>query len=178
MGVFVIADGGLHGDRFLGDFQDFADLVFRHLHAYSQLFGRGFPAHLLDHLTGDAVEFVNGFDHVHRDTDGAGLVRNGAGDGLTNPPGGVGGEFVTATIFEFVHRLHQADVALLDQVEELQAAVGVLLGDGDNQPQVGFHHLLFGAACLCFADGHLAVYLFDLADCQHAFGFQGQEAFL
>ncbi|MPN25063.1 hypothetical protein SDC9_172470 [bioreactor metagenome] len=30
---------------------------------------------------------------MHRDADGAGLVRDGPGDGLTNPPGGVGGEF-------------------------------------------------------------------------------------
>jgi hypothetical protein len=94
---------------------------------------------------------------VHRDADGARLVGDGAGDGLADPPGGVGGELVAAAVFELVHRLHQADVAFLDQVEELQAAVGVLLGDGDHQAQVGLGHLALGAAGLGFAGGHLLV---------------------
>ena len=45
--------------------------------------------------------------------------------GLADPPRRVGRELVAAAVFELVHRLHQADVAFLDQVEELQAAVGV-----------------------------------------------------
>jgi hypothetical protein len=32
--------------------------------------------------------------------------------------------------------LHEADIALLDQVEELQAPVGVFLGDRDDEAQV------------------------------------------
>jgi hypothetical protein len=38
---------------------------------------------------------------------------------------GVGGEFITAAIFEFINRLHQPDVSFLNQIKELQAAVGV-----------------------------------------------------
>ncbi len=74
---------------------------------------------------------------MHRDADGARLVGDGASDGLPNPPGGVGGELVAAAVFELVHRLHQAEVAFLDQVKELKAAVGVFLGDGNHQAQVG-----------------------------------------
>ncbi len=103
-------------------------------------------AGFLQDLAGDAVHLVDGLDHVHRDADGAGLVGDRAGDGLADPPGGVGRELVAAAVFELVHRLHQADVAFLDQVEELQAAVGVLLGDGDHQTQVGLDHLLLGVA--------------------------------
>src|SRR5690606_40701081 len=53
-----------------------------------------------------------------------------------------------------LHRLHQADVPLLDQVEELEAAVGVLLGDRDHQPEVGDDQLLLGllAQALALAD--------------------------
>ena len=64
---------------------------------------------------------------MYRDADGPRLVGNGASDRLANPPGGVSRELVSAAIFELVHRLHQTDVAFLDQIEELQAAVGVLL---------------------------------------------------
>ncbi len=89
---------------------------------------------------------VDRLDHVHRNTDGARLVGDRAGNSLANPPGGVGRELVATAVFELVHRLHQADVAFLDQVEELQAAVGVLLGNRDHQAQVGLDHFLLGIA--------------------------------
>ena len=75
---------------------------------------------------------------MHRDADGAGLVCDGAGDGLTDPPGGVGGEAEAAVAVELFSGLDEADVALLDQVEECQIVAHVLLGDGNDQTQVGF----------------------------------------
>ena len=115
------------------------------------LLDRRLAAELLDQHAGGAGQLVDGLDHVHRDADGARLVGDGAGDRLADPPGGVGGELVAAAVLELVHRLHQADVALLDQVEELQAAVGVLLGDGDHQAQVGDDQLLLGLVGLPLA---------------------------
>ena len=70
---------------------------------------------------------------MHRNTDGARLIRDGAGDGLTDPPGCIGGELVAATIFELINRFHQTNVTFLNQIQELQATVGVFLGDRDNQ---------------------------------------------
>ena len=49
-----------------------------------------------------------------------------------------------ALVFELVDRLHQADVPLLNQVEELQSAVGVFLGDGDDQAKVCFDQFALG----------------------------------
>src|SRR5215510_1566009 len=106
----------------------------------------------------------DGLDHVHGDTDGARLVGNRARDRLPDPPRGVGREFVAAAILEFVDRLHQADIAFLDQVEELQAAVGVFLGDGDDEAQVCLHHLLLGMARLALALLHRLHDLAELAD--------------
>jgi hypothetical protein len=162
MRVLVVADRGLHRDRFLRDLHHLADLVLRHVHLLRQLFGRGLAAHFLQHLARDAVELVDRLDHVHRDADGARLVGDRARDGLADPPRGVGRELVAATVFELVDRLHQADVAFLDQVEELQAAVGVLLGDRDHEAQVGLDHLLLRLARLGFTDGHGAVDLLDV----------------
>ena len=72
------------------------------------------------------------------------LVGNGASDGLTNPPGGVGGEFVAAAPVEFIHAAHQTDVAFLNQIEEMHAAIGVFLGDGNDQAKIGLGQFLLG----------------------------------
>ena len=98
-----------------------------------------------------ANQLVDRLDHVHRDADGAGLVGDGAGDGLANPPGGVGRKLVAAAPLELVHGLHQADVAFLNQIEELQAAVGVFLGDGNHQAEVGLDQFFLGLLGFRFA---------------------------
>jgi hypothetical protein len=87
---------------------------------------------------------------VHGDADGAGLVGDGAGDGLANPPGGVGAELVAALVLELVDGLHEADVAFLDEVEEGHAAVGVFLADADDEAQVGLDELHLGLVDLFF----------------------------
>src|SRR5579863_7418340 len=78
---------------------------------------------------------------MDRDTNGPGLVGDGTGDRLADPPGGVGRELVAALVLELVDRLHEADVPLLDEVEELQAAVRVLLGDRDDEAEVSLDEL-------------------------------------
>jgi hypothetical protein len=77
------------------------------------------------------------------------LIGDGTGDGLTNPPGGVRAELVAAPILKLLDGLHQADVALLDEVEELESAVGVLLGDRDDEAKVGLDQLTLGLLGEC-----------------------------
>src|SRR4051794_15352422 len=43
------------------------------------------------------------------------------GDRLADPPGGVGGELEALAPVELLDRVHQAEVALLDEVEQRQA---------------------------------------------------------
>ena len=96
--------------------------------------------------------------HVHRDADGAGLVRDRARDRLADPPGRVGGKLIAAAVFELVGRAHQADVAFLDQVQQVQAAVDILLGDRDDQAEVGLDEVLLGPLGFELAltdDGHV-----------------------
>ena len=144
VGVFAVAHGGLERDRLLRHLEHGPDALDRDLHFVGDFLRSGFAAEVLHELFLHPHQLVDRFDHVHRDANGTGLVGDRTGDGLANPPGGVGGEFVAAAIFEFLNRLHQAHVALLDQVEEGQAAVGVFFGDGNDQAQVGFDHFGLG----------------------------------
>ena len=91
-----------------------------------------------------AADLVELLDDVDRDPDRAALVGERAGDRLADPPGGVGRELEAAAPVELLDGAHQAERALLDQVEEGQAAAAVALGDRDDEPQVGLDHLLLG----------------------------------
>ncbi len=93
---------------------------------------------MLEQFPLEATELVDHFHQVHRDPDGAGLVGERPGDGLADPPDGVGGEFVAFGVIELFYRADQAEVAFLDEVQKGQAAAGVALGQRDDQPQVGF----------------------------------------
>src|SRR5579883_669922 len=159
--ILLVADRGLERDRLVGDLEDLAHLLERHAELLGELLRRRLAADLVQHLAGRAYDLVDRLDHVHRNADGARLVGDRAGDRLADPPRRIGGVLVAAPVLELVDRLHQADVAFLDQVEELQAAVGVLLGDRDHETQVGLDHLLLRLARLALALLH---HVHDLAE--------------
>ena len=81
---------------------------------------------------------------MHRNADGAGLVGDGAGDGLANPPGGVGGELEALGVVELLHRADEAQIALLNEIQKQHAAAHIALGNGDHQAQIGLDELLLG----------------------------------
>src|ERR1700676_4526512 len=113
-------------------------------HALADFLGARFAAQLLHQLPAGADQLVDRLDHVHRDADGAGLVGDGASNGRATPPGRVCRKLVAAAPLEFVHGVHQADVAFLNQVQELQPAIGIFFRDGNNEAQVGFNQLFLG----------------------------------
>src|SRR5712692_1943242 len=144
MRIFFLADRRFEGNRLLRDLQNLAHLGDGDVHALGDFFAGRLAAEFLHELAAGAHQLVDRLDHVHRNADGARLVGDRARDGLPNPPCRIRRKFVPAAPLELVHRLHQADVALLNQVEELQSAVGILLGDRNNQPKVGFDQFFFG----------------------------------
>src|SRR5262249_8656521 len=97
-------------------------------------------------------QLVDNLDHVYRQADRARLISNGSANCLSNPPRGISGKLVAATIVELVHCLHEADLSLLDQIEELQPAVAIILCDGHHEAKVGFDELVF-----CLLGLHLAL---------------------
>src|SRR2546428_266285 len=70
------------------------------------------------------------------EADGAGLVGDGARDGLADPPRRVRGELEALAVVELLDRAHQARVPLLDEVEQGQARARVTAGYRDHQAQV------------------------------------------
>ncbi len=129
----------------------------------------------------DLVDTVDRFDHVDRDTDGPCLVRDGTADRLADPPCRIGGELVPFFVFELVDGFHEADVPLLDEVEEWKPSVCVTFGNGDDQSEVRLRHTCFGH----FAFGLTLTDLFEdrleflFGEVEPAFArFSGLEEFL
>ena len=160
----------------LRDLQHLAHLLLRHLHPLGQLVRGWLATLLLEDLPRNPVELVDRLDHMHRNADGACLIGDGSRNRLPDPPGRVRRELVSAPVLELVHCLHQTDVSLLNQIQELQPAVGVLLRDRDDEAQVGLHHFLLRAARLRLADRHAAIDLLDFRDGDHAFAFDRAES--
>ena len=96
-------------------------------------------------LGGEALGSAQHLVGVDREADRAGHAVDGAGDRLADPPVGVGGHRVAAGWVEQLEAADQAEVALLDQVQHVEAPVLVALGYGDDQAQVGLHHDRHGA---------------------------------
>src|SRR5262245_43465618 len=139
--ILLLADRGLERDGLLRDLEDLAHLADRDVHALGDLLRGRLAAELLDQRPRRANQLVDRLDHVDRDADRPRLVGDRAGDRLADPPRRVGRELVAAAVLELVDRLHQADVAFLNQVEELQPAVRVLLRDRDDQAEVRLDEL-------------------------------------
>src|ERR687896_983719 len=87
----------------------------------------------LAHGTADLPDLLG---HVHGDADGAALVRHRALYCLPYPPRGVRREPEAPVTVELLDGLHQADVALLDQVLEGQPVAPILFGHRYHEPEV------------------------------------------
>src|SRR5208283_1355648 len=172
MRVFLFANRRFEGDRLLRDLQYFADFRHRNVHALGDFFAGRLAPQLLHQLPRGADQLVDRLDHVHRDADRTRLVSNGTGNRLPNPPRGIRGELVATAVFELVHGLHQADVAFLNQVEELQAAVGVFLRDRNHETEVGLDQLALGLLRVHVALDDLALRALDLLEQQASFDFE------
>ena len=64
------------------------------------------------------LEAIQRLDHVDRKTDRAAVVGDRPRDGLANPPRRVRRELEPAAELESIDRLHQTEVAFLDEIQE------------------------------------------------------------
>ncbi len=141
MVVPLLSDGRLQRDRFFHYLQDLQDLFQRILHLVCDFLGIGFPSQRMGEIPGCFVELVDRLKHVHWEPDGPRLIGDGPGDRLPDPPGGIGGKFIAPLVLEFIDRLHQPDIPLLDQIQELEAPVRIFPRDAGDKTQIRLHQL-------------------------------------
>jgi hypothetical protein len=89
-----------------------------------------------------AVEPNDRPEQVDGDPDHLSLALDRCPHRLADPPPGVGGEANSPLGIEPIHRLDEAEVPLLDQVNEVQPNLTVLPGHGHDEAQVGHDEAL------------------------------------
>ncbi len=80
---------------------------------------------------------------MYGNANGAAVIGDRAGNGLTNPPGRVGRKLMTASMIEFFRRLHKTHISFLNQVQEAHGPFGVSFGDRDNQTEIRENESVF-----------------------------------
>src|SRR5512139_3793400 len=95
----------------------------RHSHLFSDLFKGWFSSHLLNEGSRGPVQFVDDLDHMDRDADSSGLIRDRTSDGLPDPPGSISTKLIAPLVFELFHRPHQPDISLLNEIQKLEPPI-------------------------------------------------------
>ena len=122
----------------------FTNLLGNNVHEFGQLFMRGFALVSLDEFSPGLIDAVDDAHLVERKTHHPSLLGDALQNLLPNPPDGVRNELETPGRVETPCGLHQTEVALVDQVTEVEPAVPVLLGNAYHEPQVRFHKPVVG----------------------------------
>src|SRR5918994_678249 len=104
------------------DIEHLADLLVSHIHGSANFFGGLLAFINLSQAMKSLSHAIDGLADMDWQPDRATLIGDRPRNCLPNPPGGVGAELETALVIEFIGRLHETDIALLDQVQERHAA--------------------------------------------------------
>ena len=134
----------------MSDALEFGHLLRGELQLLSDLLDRWIASEFLHQHTLRPGEFVDRLHHVDGNPDGARLVGEGSGDGLADPPGGVGGELETLPVVELLDGTDQTKVSLLNEVEQDEAAPYIFLGDGNDEAEVGLDEPLASPVRLAY----------------------------
>ena len=118
---------------------DHADTLHVHTHFNCDFFGHWLATKVLGHAAHNLLVLCDGLHHVDRNTDGARLVCECTGDGLTDPPRCVGRELVALCPIELIDSAEESEVSLLNEIEECEVwrASHILLCDGHHEAEIG-----------------------------------------
>jgi hypothetical protein len=129
--------GGVHG---ADGFADDAQLLGRHFHVLRKLIDRGQAPEAIFQLAHGLLHLGHHLHHICGDMNRLHTIDESALDGLFDPPGCICAEARAVFRVEAFDGLEQPDVSLFDQIGEAQAAIDVMLGKVDHQPQIGADH--------------------------------------
>ena len=152
--ALAVADGRLEADRVLDELEQRPDALEREAALLGDLGQQRLAVQLLREDAARAHHAAHLLGDVDGQPDRPALVGERAGDRLADPPGRVGRELEAHLVVELLDRADQAEVALLDQVEQRDAGLRVVARDRHHEPEVRLDQLaLGGLVALVLAGG-------------------------
>ena len=142
--ALAVADGVVERERVLGQLQQLADARDRVAGGGGDLLVGGLAVQLLGEFAAGALHAAHLVGDVHGESDRASLVDERAHHGLPDPPRCVRREPVAHRPVELLDGADQAEVALLDQVEERHLRLRVVPRDRHHEAEVRLDQLLLG----------------------------------
>src|SRR5258708_17576849 len=136
MAIVFITNGGLQAYRFLADLDNFPYLLRTDLHLFRNLFRRWFTSQVLQQAAADANQAIDRLYHMDRNTNRTCLVGDSTRNRLTNPPGCIGTELITLGVVKLLDSSNQANIPLLDQIQQAHTATNILFCNTHDQAQV------------------------------------------
>jgi hypothetical protein len=121
-GAIAVADGHLERDGLGDGVHQFAHLLGMQFRALGDLVDGRFTPQLLLQKRGRLTHLLERLCHVLGDPNQRRLLLERTGDGVADPPCGVGAEATAATGVEMLRCMEQPEVAFLNQVDHRQPA--------------------------------------------------------
>ena len=134
--ALAVADRRLERDGILDEVEQLPHALRGEAGVHGDLVDRRVAVELLRELAARALRAAHLLGDVDGKPDRAALVGERTRHGLADPPGRVRRELVAHLVVELLDRADQAEVALLDQVEERHAGLRVVARDRHHEPQV------------------------------------------
>ena len=97
-----------------------------------QLLGGRLMAEFFGHLRGNTADFADFIHEVNRQPDGLALVGQGAFDRLLDPPRSISAQLAALFRVETLHRFHQTDIALGNEVQKGKPVIAEVVGNLDH----------------------------------------------
>ena len=139
--ALAVADGRLEADRVLNELEQLADALGREAGLLRDLLMARIAVQLLREHAAAAGHAPYLLGDVHGQADRPALLGERARDGLADPPGRVRRKLEAELVVELLDRPDQAEVALLDQVEQGHAGLRVVTRDRHHEPEVALDQL-------------------------------------
>ena len=142
--ALAVADGRLEADGVLHELEQLLDALGREARLVGDLVGGRVAVELLREDAAAAHDAAHLLGDVHGQADRPALLGERPGDRLADPPRRVRRELEAHRVVELLDRADQAEVALLDQVEQRHAGLRVVARDRHHEPEVRLDQLALG----------------------------------
>jgi len=160
--VFLLAHGLFQGKWPLRHLEHPLHLLGGQPQLFGDLFRRRLTSPILLQLLGDLIYLPNPVAQMHGQPNDAALIGQSTRDGLADPPCGIGAKAMAAMIVELFDGLDQAQIALLNEIQEGHTLPQVTLGDAHHQARVGANHVR--PRCLSALNKAIQLVLFLLSE--------------